>query len=96
MFLVLNVLKAADMNWPVQGGQPYWSFPLSKDSLSKGLLLFRSAGRLETSTSSAASQNIIERFFFVTGFTTVIYNCNDSTIVIYDRNESGQHYKLWF
>jgi hypothetical protein len=27
-------------------------------------------------------------------FTIVIYNCNDSMIVIYVHNDSGQHYKL--
>jgi hypothetical protein len=26
-------------------------------------------------------------------FMIVIYNCNDSTIVIYDRNDSGLYYK---
>ncbi len=26
-------------------------------------------------------------------FTIVIYDCNDSTIVIYDRNGSGKYYK---
>jgi hypothetical protein len=26
-------------------------------------------------------------------FTIVIYDCNDSMILIYDRNDSGQYYK---
>jgi hypothetical protein len=30
-----KVLTAADLNYSVQGVQPYWSFPFSKDSLVK-------------------------------------------------------------
>ncbi len=31
--MLVSVLKAADLNSLVQGGQPYWSFHFSKDSL---------------------------------------------------------------
>jgi hypothetical protein len=30
---ILSVLKAANLNQLVQGGQLYWAFPFSKDSL---------------------------------------------------------------
>ncbi len=37
---VVSVRKAADMSKKAQGGQPYWSFPFSKDSLVELLKVF--------------------------------------------------------
>jgi len=31
-------LKTPDLNWIIQGDQPYWYFPLSKDSVLRPIL----------------------------------------------------------
>ncbi len=30
---------------------------------------------------------------YYNSITTVVYDCNDSTVAIYNRNDSGQYYK---